>query len=621
MTEPLFIEKSSIIQLSRYDSNDKKDNNSEWTNSISHPISLSPNDSIFVKQVFIDNRQLSSDSIEIPRDMSVNFQYIFYYQNTGIGMFQYDFTNNINSPVITPLYQNGLVDGMPFMLVNQQLQEYPNFIAYGKPVVEQKTITLKKDIYSKSYLAAEITRQFQEVNIQSSGLTMNNIFTTSGNIIPYYSGSQPPNPPFYNFSFPLQPPPSKNISTTMMKQLYYISLADIPGLNIGGSLFYLNSLNQPIFCKLVPMIDPTQANYTNLYNDTYLKLLVPISNIDNSGNPIVGGGLSFKYNGVQYNREVFDCGFCGTSIPALIFNQDGNNKFNFVYHTPIMQNDQIVVGTNIYNPGTPPNSIYINQNKISHLTALSGICLVNIYETPENMSGVPTSPYLANDILLLSLLGFEKSDLIPIESVPLVFSYENNLISPLATNKQYFTNSDYQKYTTRGFSPLSVLSSSLTTTLPQIVKYGASSATYTMELMSSVYISLEQKGYNFVESTNFDYIESSNYAITSQTDGGHFLLDISSYGYDNFISSNKIYDIKAICGNYLAQANFTQTLGPDSYIFIEPLGEPITLTQFTIRILNPLTKEPADWVGPNSSVYLQIVKHEEINEPNKPTKK
>ena len=78
------------------------------------------------------------------------------------------------------------------------------------------------------------------------------------------------------------------------------------------------------------------------------------------------------------------------------------------------------------------------------------------------------------------------------------------------------------------------------------------------------------------------------------------------------ISASKLMDVKSICGNYLFSGNFSQTLGPDSYSFIEPIGDALTLTQFTIRILNPLTKEPANWIGPNSSIYLQITKHDEV---------
>jgi hypothetical protein len=50
-------------------------------------------------------------------------------------------------------------------------------------------------------------------------------------------------------------------------------------------------------------------------------------------------------------------------------------------------------------------------------------------------------------------------------------------------------------------------------------------------------------------------------------------------------------------------------MGPDSYIY-QHKGVPISLTQFKIRILNPVTKQPAENIGENSTIYLQITKQE-----------
>jgi hypothetical protein len=605
--QPIFNEEAKIIQLSRYDSNDKKDTNNEWTNILPTPLSLNPDDVLMLKQVFLDNRQITSDSIEIPRDMNVNFQFIFWLQNTGIGLYDVDYSSG--DRVITNA--GPLVDGMPFMLVNQELSYQELFdVRFGKPVIEQKTISLKKDIYSKSNLGSEITRQMQEVNIKTSGLLTNTLTNTSGTIVPYYLGTQP-NPPFQNFSVPLSPPPSQNIVTTMMKQLYFADLNDFPPSTFpfDGSLFYLDENNQPIFCKLVPMINPTEGHYSNVYNDNINKMLVPYAFMNNL-EPIPGGKLTFTGpNNLPFTITCYDCGFIGASIPSLQYNLDGNNKFSFVYHSPIINDSNISVGSYTYSE-TPGGDADILENKISILSAMSGVMMINIYENQ-------TLNYLEDDILLLQLLGFEKSDLIPIQSVINVWTRNNNLIAPETTNKQYFTYDDYMSFCTRGFVPLNILSTQNQISISRLIPYGTNNEFYNMSLLSSIFITLQQNGYNLVQSTNFDSIIASNYSITSQSDGGHFLIDISSYNGGSMISASKLMDVKGICGNYLFSQNFSQTLGPDSYSYIEPIGDALTLTQFTIRILNPLTKQPADWMGPNSTVYLQIIKRQEIDQEQK----
>lgn len=608
MSQPLIIEKNTVIELSRYTSTDKK-SNAEYTNKLVTPITVNPNDNIIIKQVFIDNKIIDANSIEIDRDMTVNFQFIYYMIGHGLNLFEVSYdTEGIHFATLPSI---GGVDGLPYMLVNQNSvdNEYPS--TYGKPDIGQTSIFLKQGIYDRASLADIITRQLQGVNTQATNSYFNQEQTTvAGYITPYYNGDTQE---FQNFSAPLLPPPKSGITTTLQKQLYF---ADLQEFNPGGdsnkfpwdgSLFYIGSNGKPIWVKLVPLADPTQAFYANTYNTNMSTMLVPLmAGLDSEGNPYPGQGISFILpDGTPITVTAYDCGFIGVSEPACLYNEtQASQKFSFQLHSPIYQGSNISVGCYISS-----NSIN-DDNKISYLQAYSGIMLVNIYEGEEGVS----PPDFPEEVELLNLMGFVRTDLIPEDDIPNVYYINNNLIVPDATPKNYFQYSNYLKYTTMGFFPLGGLSTNLSAQVSQMIPYGGSSANYTMTLPSSIYVTYGSDGYQFIESQNSTSVIASGFPISSVNNAGHWLVEINGWLSD-YVNEDKIMMVKCLVGNYLYGNGFSQTLGPDSTIYTHN-GIPLSLTSLSIRILNPVTKlpPPAYIVGGNSSIYLQIINHNIVDD-------
>lgn len=608
MSQPLIIEKNSIVELSRYTSTNKI-SNSQWSNNLVSPITVKEGDNILIKQVFIENKLIDNNSIEITRDMTVNFQFVYYLIAHGLNQYYVNFNAE---PIFNLLENSNGIDGQPYMLVNQSPPEFPySNQTFGKPVVEQFTITLQQNIYERPTLADLITRQMQQVNTQTNNVFVGDeLFTTSGYIVPYYEGST--NPPFKNFSVPLSPPPSAQIASTLQKQLYFIDLSNYEGietiLGFKASLFYLDVNKKPVFCKLVSMANPNN-NYAYTYNDDIDEMLVPFMSVNPDTNlPISGGSFSFTYNNITYNGTVYDAGLIGCQLPTLLYNDNqGNEKYSYQFHTPLYQQNNIVVGSYIESPQptTPP----IDNNKVSYLQSYGGIMFVNIYEQETNYP---------EEVELINILGFNRNNLIPVSDLPQVFKYNNNLITPNTQPKFYFQYQNVLQYTTRGYFPLAGLSTNFTTKVNQIVEYGASAAEYTMTLPSSILITLGQSGFNFVQSQNMTSILANDFPIGSVNNAGHWLIELSAWTND-YVNENKLMMVKAIVGNYLyGGGSFSQTLGPDSLIYTHS-GMPLQLAGIEIRILNPITKTPLGnyIIGPNSSIYLQVVNRNEINEPKK----
>ena len=90
---------------------------------------------------------------------------------------------------------------------------------------------------------------------------------------------------------------------------------------------------------------------------------------------------------------------------------------------------------------------------------------------------------------------------------------------------------------------------------------------------------------------------------------GYFLVEVQ--GYDNgtrVIGSNDVDQISAIVSRYYASPSYTNGYTADAIVYTHS-GEPVELSDFTVRILDP-NRSPADGVGTNSCVYLVIERGE-----------
>ena len=65
---------------------------------------------------------------------------------------------------------------------------------------------------------------------------------------------------------------------------------------------------------------------------------------------------------------------------------------------------------------------------------------------------------------------------------------------------------------------------------------------------------------------------------------------------------------KAIISNYYVNENsFVSLTFPDSQVYTH-VGEPVSLNNFQIQIIDPETMKPIEGLGENSVVYIQINK-------------
>jgi hypothetical protein len=612
MKQPLIIEKNTIVECSAYTSTDKQ-SGSEWTTNLITPLTINTNDNIIIKQCFLDTQQFSTTSIEISRDMNINLQFIYYYINSGIGMYNFAYNQPTGEPHILELTDEDIyksIDGQPYMLASQDILSTQAGLNYGRPIVEQFQLFLEKGIYEKSQIGNIVSRQLQQINpnLQNNVLNNQRSFTTAGRVAPLYDT----NNNFINFTQPINPTPQSQFISTMTKQLFFMDIGVNDKLPFYGSLFYINNDEEIIFCKLVPMCNPGQNNYTNFFNKN--NVMVPIGSYDdNAQTPEAYGELSFTYEGETFNGVVYDAGFIGSTIPDLNYNDNNNNRFSFTLHTPFLDegNPSVAIFNSPnqlnLNPSNPSASPLIN-NDIILLQAQCGLMLVNYYDNyDQNKYG--------SNIDFFSILGFQFSDLIPsFEEIESVFAKNNNLVDDSSTTKFYFDYMNtFKTKTTNNYLPISSLIKPYNKTfVPILPMWNGTDNTYEsykISLLASALITPEMYGYNFVQSSNFNNLIASSNPLISLTNAGHYLLEINGWN-SGYVNQNNILNVKCLIGSYLMSSDsFAQTLGNDGTYYTH-YGLPYNLSSLKIRILNPITKEPAQNIGANSSIYLQIVNHQ-----------
>jgi len=106
------------------------------------------------------------------------------------------------------------------------------------------------------------------------------------------------------------------------------------------------------------------------------------------------------------------------------------------------------------------------------------------------------------------------------------------------------------------------------------------------------------------------YINSIKPPLLLEDKYGHYLVSINGYGDDKGGLLNEKTKIlsKAIISNYYVNQNsFVSLTFPDSQVYTH-VGEPISLNNFQIQIIDPETMKPIEGLGENSVVYIQINK-------------
>jgi len=565
---------STVIELSRSSSDDKP-SNSEWTSKLSTPVTVNNGDYVMVKQAFIDTRLIDNNSILIEKEVQWTLQFMYWVNNAGI-----------NTKSMTNNYQSVIPDGLPYVLMCACQPTDANYnLRFGRPVVDDFTITIPAGIYERSYFAEFISRQLQKINRPPRSKNQSVVFSND-TVLPIYDT----NNNFTGFT-KSAPGARQNVITSFQRP---VTLGNFN--NQGGedptpppypnSIFYRDSNNALFQGFFYPLTD--SGAYA--LNDHSLCLVIRPGEGGSSGQYTVDIG------GVNKLFDVHEGGFIGASEVALVYNDsNGDSRFSFQYmHSPIVSNGNESVGTWINNTDN-----ILNDTETTYLTAYSGIMLVNTYTNLSDDN--KNDPFLTQ-------LGFSYEDLVS----PNIQNYfkNNNRVLTTDTYVPLSYYNDFLPYTTRNMMTMGDINDGYQVTL----------GSYQVSAYESVYTSQaygnQTSQYFLQNSTITEPIKATNPPISSNSNGGHYLIELQC-SYDNeFIGQDKNYQVKAVVGNYfLSGDSFAMSMGPDSFIY-QHQGEPVALASIKVRILNPITHESEPNLGQNSTIYLQVTK-----EPPQPTTK
>jgi hypothetical protein len=109
-------------------------------------------------------------------------------------------------------------------------------------------------------------------------------------------------------------------------------------------------------------------------------------------------------------------------------------------------------------------------------------------------------------------------------------------------------------------------------------------------------------------------IQSNQVAIGGgpKNDGGYFLVAVDGDFRTDYYSNNNKDNIMGIVSRYYEINSFTSGTSDDAVIYTHK-GEPITISDFNVRILAP-SKKLAPNLGDGTTVFLEVIKNQEIAE-------
>jgi hypothetical protein len=561
---------STIVELSRYTADDKP-TNAEWTNRLSKPVILENEDYIMVKQAFVDTRLIDQTSILIEQDVQWTLQFMYWVNNCAINTYSLENTTKY------------LPDGLPYVLLDMPPGNDPYVSdTFSLPVVDDFTINIPKGTYERSYLAEFITRQLQSIN-RPARQAYKNISFSNNRVIPQHDVDGN----CTGFSKGVTVPQYQVVTPFLRPVFFGMSPNPLPNPppQYPRSMIYTdnNALYRQAF--LYPLTD--SSGYA--VNPAEKKDLVLCNQLETV--PAVSAA-TVETNAGPTGFDLYDGGFIGCSEVAFVYNDaNGDNRFSFQYaHTPLMNNGNQSVGTFVNNPG-----VYdIAESETVYMNAYSGIMFVNTY---TNLSD---NPY--NDPFLQQL-GFSYNDIVS----PNIKAYFNKENAPIAyaNYRPLSYYNDFLPYTTYNLMTLGDIVSNSTATVA-----GSSGSSYNISNNIGIYARppSEKSQYLFNQSSITAGIVASNIPTASNTSAGHYLVELQCAYVSEYINQEKNYQVKAIVGNYfLSGDSFCMSMGPDSFMH-QHQGVNLAISSIKVRLLNPVTKEPAENLGANSTIYLQITK-------------
>jgi hypothetical protein len=571
-----------VIELSRYNTSDT-DKNSEWTNHLSKNIKIEEGDAIVVKQVFIDTRLIDNTSILIEEDIEWSLYFVYWINNHGINIKLADGPDNDTLNTITP-------DGLPRVLCTMYNPTQPDtFLSNNTyPLVDKFVVKIPKGTYERAYLASYITKQLEGVK-EPQNTNLNDLRWTNTQAYPVFQNNTSGSTAI-SFLDKNDIEGNKRIVTPFSKPILLANSTPVsPPINTGYLQAYMDSYGVWKPAVFNNFLSGTTNPY--LYPNKYV-----VSSIGEVKDDTRLGALAF---GGSYDFDAYEGGYVGTNELSFVYNDENTGKFSFSYmHTPIVNDGNEVVGTYLKQQTTPAN---FKDKTISFFNAYSGILFVDTFTnlTPKDLSG----NYLYDEDPFFSQIGMLYNDIVSPDAKNLFVLY-NQMGTEQAVNTGTMTQDNFLSHTTKNYFSLASLTDSSDTSTDV--------SGYKIQNPRTYY---SKVGYNFVQSNITDEVIFSNVPISSTTNAGHFLINIDGY-QNEYINDKEKMNIKATISNfYLSGDSFTSSLGPDSYIYTHH-GIPMSLNQLKVSILNPVTKEPADNIGQNSTIYLQVYKNikDELNQ-------
>jgi hypothetical protein len=571
---------STVIELSQYTSNNVIQNG-EWTNTLSKSVNVGNGDYISVKQGMIDLSLVTSSSILIERDVEWTLSFVYYTNGHGL---------NQQTALKDPKASNGK-DGLPYVLTEYVTIEQQGLYNVPMPIVDNITIKIPNGIYDRTYLAEFISRQFQSVGRVGTvplggGCLQYNQSYSNGSIYANTTNGQ-----FISFNPPVNPPPIDQVFVTSLLRPIYVSTegsALPPPENYKYQMFYIKNNS----FTLQEMLANPQANFVPCF---YIPLCSNIQSgstlvttYQNLSTTLISGGYSAQGT---INSSYLNGVMIGASQVALTYNDLNSGRYGFQYlHTPITNSVSGAVSevTGVYALASSSENQQLEQT-ITYLDSFSGIMFVDM---KTNLSTDPQ-----NDAFF-EQLGLKYSDIIPagissmfsiaVDPVPAFYPIEYN---------------EFLRVTTRNFIPRDSLINSVDiATTGSKYKYE-----YSANLPVMTTFPQSNDTYFFTDSPDTVPITFSNPPISSLSNAGHYLVELSNY-HSDYVNNDNQFNVKAtIASFYLSGDSFVVSMGPDSCIF-QNSGVPLSLNNIKVRILNPVTKQVQQNMGPNTTIYLQVTK-------------
>lgn len=564
-----------ILELSQTKA-EKVFNNGDFICELSKPILMSQNDSIQVKNVFLDTTAQTSGNIVLENDITLEIQNGFYINN-------YETTNRA--------------------YVNTTIQQHPdgmNYIAClnsknsGSGVVLDELVSIEfgysgeggetwggyDAIYSYTDPLGN-TNQKIHVHCPFENKDRTSTHTTNVGLI-YIQGS-------LKLLNPSDFDPKKNADTIIQQT----------NTQSAGTI----ELMTPIIKKSEYIIEKGQYSpqdmatllsekFSSLTNSQYFTH--PVESNFLSGDEQLGPRPPHPLDLTQYGKVYFVQEYNGSTDPAdiLFFNNSntyvGTNQFELSYsvetetfsfdyiHFPIYDSTKGENISTIYKEkGTTGQ--YFNTSKHS------GIFFTSLTAT-DNTTNQPIRFWD-------NILGFDLS----------------TLLTNISQRKQVAI----PPYT--GYIPLIELNNGLNTTeglktLDSGVKHNSADWEIVPDLSSGLESTIQYT----------ENIEANSQFTDTSPKISHYLIEINSNFVNHFVDADEERTtIQAIINNYYSYASYVASGTESSIPFVFNGTQPQYLKSFKVRILNP-DKSLAS-IGDNNTIYLELTK--EVNIPQLEQKK